>query len=572
MLTRPVIMVVDDEPGSLASLLDALARRYGGDYRVVSHLSPQAALEELDRIRADGEQVALVIADQWMPGMNGIDLLGRAHEIHPAAQRALLVSWGDRTATPTILQGCAFGQLENYLQKPWSPPEVHLYPAVGEFLADWTRAHGPRMELVRVVGGDPSPRAHELRDLLERNGIPHGFYVAESDEGKRLFERTGLDGSRLPVVILLDGLVLVDPSNAEVLDSLGASTMEERNCDLAVVGAGPAGLATAVYGASEGLSTIVIEREAIGGQAGTSSLIRNYLGFPRGISGGELTQRAYQQAWLFGTKYVLARDVSSLRASGIDRVLTLSDATEITARAVVIASGAAYRRLEVPGLARFVGAGVFYTTPGDARFLKDKVLFVAGGGNSAGQAVVHLSKIARHVTLLVRGPSLEEGMSDYLVQAIRRQPNVEVRLGTEVVDGGGDGALDRIVLEDQARKTRETAATDALFVLVGVQPRTEWLSGTLRRNPMGFVVTGRDLDRTSSGGSRGREPMSLETSLPGVFAVGDVRFGSTKRVASAVGEGAMAVQYVHEYLEAPIAIDEDAGRRGGASQGSPSGL
>ncbi|HSB62966.1 MAG TPA: FAD-dependent oxidoreductase [Thermoanaerobaculia bacterium] len=553
MLTRPVIMVVDDEPGSLAALLDALARRYGGDYRVVSHLSPQAALEALDRIRADGEQLALIVADQWMPGMNGIDLLGRAHEIHPTAQRALLVSWGDRTATPTILQGCAFGQLENYLQKPWSPPEVHLYPAVGEFLADWTRAHGPRMELVRVVGGHPSPRAHELRELLERNGIPHGFHVADSDEGKRLLERAGLDGSRLPVVILLDGLVLVDPSNAEVLDSLGASNLEERTCDLAVVGAGPAGLATAVYGASEGLSTIVIEREAIGGQAGASSLIRNYLGFPRGISGGELTQRAYQQAWLFGTKYVLARDVARLRASGLDRILTLSDGTEITARAVVIAAGAAYRRLEV--LERFVGAGVFYTTPGDARFVKDKVLFVAGGGNSAGQAVVHLSKIARRVTLLVRGPSLEEGMSDYLVQEIRRRPNVEVRFGTEVVDGAGDAALDRIVLEDQARKTRETASTDALFVLVGVQPRTEWLSGTLERDPKGFIVTGPDLDRASAGGNHGRQPLPLETSLPGVFAVGDVRLGSTKRVASAVGEGAMAVQYVHAYLEAPIGID-----------------
>jgi thioredoxin reductase (NADPH) len=569
MLTRPVIMVVDDEPGALAALLDALARRFGGDYRVVSHLSPQAALEEFDRIRAEGEQLALIIADQWMPGMNGIDLLGRAHEIHPAAQRALLVSWGDRTATPTILQGCAFGQLENYLHKPWSPPEVHLYPAVGEFLSDWTRVYGPRMELVRVVGAHPSPRAHELRDLLERNGIPHGFHVADSDEGKRLLERAALDGSRLPVVILPDGFVLVDPSNAEVLDSLGASNLEERTCDLAVVGAGPAGLATAVYGASEGLSTIVIEREAIGGQAGTSSLIRNYLGFPRGISGGELTQRAYQQAWLFGTKYVLARDVSHLRASGVDRILTLSDGTEITARAVVIASGAAYRRLEVPGLERFVGAGVFYTTPGDARFLKDKVLFVAGGGNSAGQAVVHLAKRARRVTLVVRGPSLEEGMSDYLVQEIRRRPNVEVRLGTEVVDGAGNGALDRVVIEDRARRTRETAATDALFLLVGVQPRTEWLSGTLQRDPKGFIVTGLDLDRASAAGNHGREPMPLETSMPGVFAVGDVRLGSTKRIASAVGEGAMAVQYVHRYLDAPIETDEDASRQGGVLQGSP---
>jgi thioredoxin reductase (NADPH) len=564
MLTRPVILVVDDDPRSLAALLDALARRYGGDYRVVSHLSPQAAIEELDRIRADGEQLALIIADQWMPGMTGIEVLGRAHEIHPAAQRALLVSWGDRTATPAILQGCAFGQLENYLQKPWSPPEVHLYPAVGEFLSDWTRTHGPRMELVRVVGDDPSPRAHELRDLLERNGIPHGFHLADSDEGKRLLERMGLDGSRLPVVILLDGLVLVDPSNAEVLDSLGVSNLEERTCDLAVVGAGPAGLATAVYGASEGLSTIVIEREAIGGQAGTSSLIRNYLGFPRGISGGELTQRAYQQAWLFGTKYVLAREVSRLRASGIDRILTLSDGTEITARAVVIASGATYRRLEVPGLERFVGAGVFYTAPGSASVFQDKVVFVAGGGNSAGQAVLHIAKSAKHVTLVVRGPSLEEGMSDYLVQAIVRQPNVEVRLETEVVDGAGDGALDRIVLEDERRKTRETVATDALFLLIGVQPRTEWLSGTLQRDPKGFIVTGPDLDRASAGARRGREPLPLETSMRGVFAVGDVRLGSTKRIASAVGEGAMAVQYVHTYLDAPIEADEQAGRPGGA--------
>ena len=559
MLTLPVIMVVDDEPMSLAELLDALSRRYGADYRVVSYLSPQEAIEECKRMRTDGEQLALIIADQWMPGMNGIDVLRRAHEIHPTAQRALLVSWGDRRATPAILQGCAFGQLENYLQKPWSPPEVHLYPAVGEFLSDWTRAHGPRMELVRVVGAHPSSRSQELRDLLERNGIPHGFHAANSDEGKHLLRTTGRDASGLPVVILLDGLVLVDPSNAELLDSLGASNLDERECDLAIVGAGPAGLATAVYGASEGLRTIVIEREAIGGQAGTSSLIRNYLGFPRGISGGELAQRAYQQAWLFGTKYVLAREVSRLQPKRVDRILTLSDGTEITARAVVIASGAAYRRLGVPELERFAGAGLFYTAPGDARVLKDKLVVVAGGGNSAGQAVVHLSKSARRVTLVVRGRSLDEGMSDYLVQEIRSRPNVEVRVETEVVGGAGDAALDRVVLEHLTRKTREVAAIDALFVLIGVQPRTEWLAGTLQRDPRGFIVTGQDLDRTSS--RTGREPMPLETSLPGVFAVGDVRLGSTKRIASAVGEGAMAVQYVHKYMDAPIDIDDDATAR-----------
>jgi thioredoxin reductase (NADPH) len=567
MLTLPVIMVVDDEPMSLAELLDALSRRYGADYRVVSHLSPKEAIEECERMRTDGEQLALIIADQWMPGMNGIDVLRRAHEIHPTAQRALLVSWGDRTATPAILQGCAFGQLENYLQKPWSPPEVHLYPAVGEFLSDWTRAHGPRMELVRVVGAHPSSRSQELRDLLERNGIPHGFHAANSDEGKRLLRTTGRDGSRLPIVILLDGLVLVDPSNAELLDSLGASDLDERECDLAVVGAGPAGLATAVYGASEGLRTIVIEREAIGGQAGTSSLIRNYLGFPRGISGGELTQRAYQQAWLFGTKYVLAREVSRLQPRSLDRILTLSDGREITARAVVIASGAAYRRLGVPELERFAGAGLFYTAPSDARVLKDKLVMVAGGGNSAGQAVVHLSKSARRVTLVVRGGSLEEGMSDYLVQEIRSRPNVEVRVETEVVGGAGDATLDRVVLEHRTRKTREVAAIDALFALVGVQPRTEWLAGTLQRDPRGFIATGQDLDRTSS--RTGREPMPLETSLPGVFAVGDVRLGSTKRIASAVGEGAMAVQYVHQYLDAPIAIADDATARSVAPKETP---
>jgi thioredoxin reductase (NADPH) len=567
MLTLPVIMVVDDEPMSLAELLDALSRRYGADYRVVSHLSPKEAIEECERMRTDGEQLALIIADQWMPGMNGIDVLRRAHEIHPAAQRALLVSWGDRTATPAILQGCAFGQLENYLQKPWSPPEVHLYPAVGEFLSDWTRAHGPRMELVRVVGAHPSSRSQELRDLLERNGIPHGFHAANSDEGKRLLRTTGRDGSRLPIVILLDGLVLVDPSNAELLDSLGASNLDERECDLAVVGAGPAGLATAVYGASEGLRTIVIEREAIGGQAGTSSLIRNYLGFPRGISGGELTQRAYQQAWLFGTKYVLAREVSRLQPKSLDRILTLSDGREITARAVVIASGAAYRRLGVPELERFAGAGLFYTAPSDARVLKDKLVMVAGGGNSAGQAVVHLSKSARRVTLVVRGGSLEEGMSDYLVQEIRSRPNVEVRVETEVVGGAGDATLDRVVLEHRTRKTREVAAIDALFALIGVQPQTEWLAGTLQRDPRGFIVTGQDLDRTSS--RTGREPMPLETSLPGVFAVGDVRLGSTKRIASAVGEGAMAVQYVHNYLDVPIAIADDATARSVAPKETP---
>lgn len=567
MLTRPIIMLVDDEPQALAALQDALARRFDGDYRVVSHLSARAALADLEHMKTDGKQVALVIADQWMPEMPGVELLGRAHEIHPAAQRGLLVAWGDRTAAPTILQGCAFGQLENYLHKPWSPPEVHLYPAVSEFLADWTRAHRPRMELVRVVGGHPSPRAHEICELLERNGIPYGSYLAESEQGRQLLQQAGLDDSRLPVVILLDGHGLVSPSNTDISDALGATNLEEPTCDLAIVGAGPAGLAAAVYGASEGLSTIVIEREAIGGQAGTSSLIRNYLGFPRGISGGELAQRAYQQAWLFGTKFVFAREVSRLRAIGNNRILTLSDGIEITARAVVIATGATYRRLGIPSLERFERAGLFYTGFfADPQLVKNMHIFVAGGGNSAGQAVIEAAKSARSVTLLVRGDDLGANMSDYLVQQIQRLPNVQIRLMTEVVDGDGNTALERIVLLDHARGMRETVSADALFALIGANPHTDWLAGTVHRDRHGFVITGRDLDRGAARSALGREPMRLETSMPGVFAVGDVRMGSVKRVASGVGEGAVVVQYIHEYLTSPGTLDGDASLASFASE------
>jgi thioredoxin reductase (NADPH) len=560
---RPVILAVDDDPSELAALLDALARRYGADYRVTSQLSGSAALRDLTRMLDEGESVALIIADQWMPEMNGIDLLSRAHEIHPSAQRALLVNWGDQSAAPTILRGCAFGQIENYLHKPWSPAEIHLYPLVGEFLTDWTRVHGPRMEIVRVVGTDPSPRSHEIQSLLERNGIPYGFYLAESEEGRRILQRASVDGKTLPVVTLLDDRVLVDPTNEELSDALGGSNLKDRECDVAVVGGGPAGLAAAVYAASEGLRTILIEREAVGGQAGTSALIRNYLGFPRGISGAELAQRAYQQAWLFGTKFVFAREVKTLEARGDRRILTLSNGVEISARCAIIATGATYRRLGVPGLERFMGAGVFYSVPvSDVRVLSGTRVVVTGGGNAAGQAVLHLAKAAKTVTLVVRGSSLEAGMSDYLIQQIRRTPNVEVRLGTEIVDGEGDRVLERIVVSNLESGTRETLDLDGLFVAIGAEPHTDWLAGAVERDKRGFVLTGADL--AARGASRSGVPSRLETSMPGVFAVGDVRAGSVKRVASAVGEGAIAIQYVHEYLAASgPAVDQApaAGKR-----------
>ena len=546
MAERPVIMVVDDEPAALAAMLDALTRRFGGDYRIVPHLSAPAALDAVSKIKADREEIALVIADQWMPEMTGNEFLGRVRSIEPMAKRALLVAWGDHAASPTILQACALGELDNYLYKPWTPAEVHLYPLVGEFLAEWTRVHRPGMELIYVIGDELSARSNEIRELLNRNGVPYGFHHATSPMAKRLAEERGADLTTLPAVFLLDGSVLADPTDAQIMDAVGEN-LHELSCDVAVVGGGPAGLTSAVYAGSEGLRTLVIERHVIGGQAGASSLIRNYLGFPRGISGAELTQRAYQQAWLFGAKFVFAREVTRLRTNGVKKILTLSDGREITATAVIVATGAKYRRLEVPEVDRFAGRSVFYTTFGETQFLHDLNVAVTGGGNSAGQAAIHLAAFARRVTLVVRADSLESGMSDYLVQQIRHAPNIEVRLGAEVVGAEGDELLERLAIRDRASNAVETIPAKLLFVLIGAMPHTDWLAGAVQRDSRGFILTGHDVELGTS--PAGRAPMSFETSVPGIFAVGDVRLGSMKRVASAVGEGAGAVQNVHQYME-----------------------
>jgi thioredoxin reductase (NADPH) len=549
MENRPYILVIDDEPPALTAMLDALARRFGGDYQVVSHLQVSTALAELEKIKQDGNKVALIIADQWMPEMTGAEFLQRAHIIHPNAQRALLVAWGDKEASSIVLQACSFGQMENYILKPWFPPEVHLYPLVEEFLSDWVRENRPMMDLVRIIGTDPSPRAIEMTLFFERNGIPCGFYTADSPEGKEYLQQAGADGSQLPVVITFEGRCMIDPSNAELADEFGMSELEETTCDLAIVGAGPAGLSAGVYSASEGLRTIFIERDVVGGQAGSSSLIRNYLGFPRGISGGELTRRAYQQAWLFGAKYALARAATGLRASGLDRIITLDDGTEIAARAVLIATGANYRRLNIPSLDRFTGAGLYYVTGGMGRMFKDKDVFVAGAGNSAGQAVSYLAKFARKVTLLVRGETLEKRMSDYLIQDISRLPNVEVRLQCEAIDGIGQTRLKEIIVKNQSTGKTETLPVAAFFVMIGALPHTEWLSNSVQRDKHGFIITGSDISQKSS-----RQPLRFETSLPGVFAAGDVRHASVKRVASAVGEGSVAIHFIHDYLDSPVSI------------------
>ncbi|WP_373048590.1 FAD-dependent oxidoreductase [Vulgatibacter sp.] len=553
MIDRPAILVVDDDSKELSALVEALARRFGGDYRIVAHFTPESALEHLRELHEQAQDVALIIAENRMRAMPGVEFLSRSHELHPGAKRILLAAWGDKKAAGEILQGCSWGKLENYLYKPWAPAEVHLYPTVSEFLAEWVKEHGPRMEVVRVVGDEPSARSHQVRELLDRKGVPYGFYPAQSQVGQKILDDVGMAQAERPVVILLDGTVLAAPTPTALSDALGETDIEDRHCDLAIVGAGPAGLAAAVYGASEGLKTVVIEREAVGGQAGTSSLIRNYLGFPRGISGTELARRAYEQAWLFGAKFVLARAVRSLEAHGEGRVLELDDGTAIEARSVLIATGARYRRPGVPSLERFDGAGVYYSAMGDTRVMAGHDAVVLGGGNSAGQAVVWLAANARKVTLLVRSGSLRKGMSDYLVHEIERLSNVEVRLDTEVIEGEGGHALQRITLRNRRTGAVETIPCETLFALIGAEPHTGWLEGAVQRDRHGFLLTGRDVDPDGAPAwPLGREAMQFETSMPGVFAVGDVRYGSVKRVASAAGEGSVAMRFVHEYLAPPL--------------------
>jgi len=545
MLTRPVIVIVLSNPVELAALLSDLVNRFGADYRVAAHLTPEDAINDLEAIKQAGEQVALVIADQWMPTMKGVEVLMRAHAIHPTSQRALLVGWGDRSGSEQILEGCAFGRMDNYILKPWQPAEVHLYPFVSEFLAIWTRAHRPGMEVVKVIGDETSMHVNELRTLLERNGVPHGFYAVESEQARDLLKRANVGSDRLPVVILLDGHALVDPSFKQIADELGANDSVDQDYDLAIVGGGPAGLSAAVYAASEGLSTIVIEREAIGGQAGTSSLIRNYLGFPRGIGGAELAQRAYQQAWLFGAKFAFARKADQLRLDGNIKVITLSDGCDIRARSVIVSTGVSYRRLTNPTIERFVGAGVVYTAFTLNGVVRNLNVVVAGAGNSAGQAVAGLSKEASKVTMLVRGSDLTRSMSNYLIQQIEHLPNVEILYNTEAVEALGETTLKQLVLENNVTGERQTLDADIFYVLIGAEPYTDWLDGMVEREK-GYIVTS---PSRSKEWKEDRPQLPFETSLPGVFAVGDVRLGSMKRVASAAGEGSAAVASVHQYLD-----------------------
>ncbi len=550
----PTILVVADDGRLLDALAGDLERRFGGGYRILAERSPAGALAALARLAEGPGPVALVIAARQMRDTDGLAVLQRAHELLPSAKRVLLEHRGEWTSGEPVVRAMTLGQVDYVLFRPWLPIERFLYLPVSEFLAAWEKSLAPSTEAIQIVGKRWAARSHELRDTLARVGIPYGFYPEDSPDGRRLLSQAGEDGRRLPVVLFRRGLVLVDPTHAELSAALGMrTTPAPGGCDLLIVGAGPAGLAAAVYAGSEGLAAQVLEPSVPGGQAGTSSHIRNYLGFPYGLSGDELTQRAFQQAWLFGADLILAQAATGLRPSGADRVVRLSDGTEVTARAVILATGVAWRRLGVPSLEALNGAGVFYGAAGsEARAMRGEDVFVVGAGNSAGQAAIHLSGYAASVTIVTIDERLGEFMSDYLVQEVTATPNIKVVLHTEVVDGHGRQRLEGLTLRDRHTGATRTVPASAMFVLIGAEPRTDWLEGVVERDERGYVLTGRDLwdaDRPRPGGwPLKRPPLSLETSLPGVFAAGDVRYRSVKRVASAVGEGSIAVQQVHEYL------------------------
>jgi len=549
VMAKPVLVVVDDEDTSLQALAREMESRYGAHYRVVPGSSAEVALARLAELKAAGAEVPLVLASQRMPGMGGTQLLARVRQFFPTARRGLLISWGDMATPAPFLEAAALGWLEFYLTKPTRSPDEQFHRVITGSLEEWWREHGGRPDgvMATVIGDEPSARVHELRDLLTRGSLPFGFHPSDSPEGQAALRRLGVSEPAGPVVSLSTGVVLVNPANADIAEALGLEVRPgEQVYDVVIVGAGPAGLAAAVYAASEGLRTALLEREAFGGQAGTSSRIRNYLGFPDGVSGAELAQRAYQQAWVFGTHLIYGNPATSLANDRDLLVVGLEDGSQARARAVVIASGVSYRRLGVPELEALAGAGVFYGAGTiEAQAVTGKPVFVVGGGNSAGQAALHLSKYAQQVTILIRSQSLAASMSDYLIRQIEAAPNVEVRYRCEVAGGGGSGHLDQLLLRDRDSGQTELVPAAGLFILIGAQPFTDWLPEAIRRDQWGFILTGPD---TGQDWPLQRAPLLLETTTPGVFAVGDVRHGSMKRVAAAVGDGSTAIRLIHDYL------------------------
>jgi thioredoxin reductase (NADPH) len=540
----PVLFVLDENETSLDVLLSDLTQRFGNAFTVRGDTSPTAALSALQEMEVATEPVALLLVDD-----DAMDFLVRAHELHPRAKRVLLVDRDYSTTSPAV-QAITLGHADYHIVRPWMNDEM-MYRAISAYLSTWTRDQEPNFELFRIIAAEGDRRIPLLRDVMTRFSMPFGFYALESEAGRHLLDAAGLDASRLPAVIRYDGRVMIDPGLPELARAIGVQVCNDIEvCDLAIIGAGPAGLTAAVYAASEGLETVMLELAVSGGQAGSSPLIRNYPGFPHGIDGGSLMERTCEQAWLMGAHIVFAQEAVGLDREGDDRIVRLRDGTEVRAQAIVIATGVHWRRLGVPRLEALIGAGVFYgAAMSESRAMQDQNVFVIGAGNSAGQTALHLAKYAATVTLLVRGKNLATSMSSYLIRAIAATPNITVRLRTEVIDGGSGDQLEYVQLANRANGTVEEVPADALFIMIGGEPHTHWFPREIVRNSGGYVLTGRDiLQQPNVQWHAGREPFPLETSMPGVFAAGDVRHGSITRVASAVGDGATAVRLVHEYL------------------------
>src|SRR6201995_5035375 len=548
---RTAIITVDDDPDVSRGVARDLRRKYASEYRIVRAESGSSALDALRELKLRGDQVALILADYRMPNMNGVEFLEQAMDIYPGARRVLLPAYADTSAA---IDAINVVDLDHYLLKPWDPPEEKLYPVVDTLLDTWKSSDHHVVPEIKVIGHRWNARSSDVREFLARNQVPYRWFSTDEPEGKRMLEAAGEDGLKLPVISTLDHEVLVGPSDAELAEKVGLATSPSADFyDLIVVGGGPAGLGAALYGASEGLRTVLLERTATGGQAGQSSRIENYLGFPDGVSGSQLTTRARLQAAKFGAEVLTTREVTGLEINGSARTVKFSDGSKLDAHSVLLTTGGTYRQLRAPGLDDLTGAGAYYGSAlTEAAACVDNDVYIVGGANSAGQSAVYLSRHAKSVTILVRGPSLERSMSYYLIKQIEDVPNISVRTCTEVIEAHGEDHLESLTLRSTASGGTETVDAQLLFLFIGAAPLTDWLDGVVVRDSAGFVVSGPDL---SVGGERprgwelDRMPYHLETSVPGVFVAGDARSESAKRVASAVGEGALAVMLVHRYLE-----------------------
>ena len=553
-MAKPIVLTVDDDLDVLRTIERDLRTQYGADYRVIGSESPEKGLDILRQLKIRNDSVALMLADQRMPRMNGVEFLLEGMQIFPEAKRALLTAYADTTAAISAINEA---NINYFFLKPWDPPEDHLYPQLDDLLDDWRASYRPAFEGIRVLGTRWSPRCYELRDFLARNHLPYQWIdveqSAQDPETKRLLELLGTGASDLPVVLFPDGTKLLESVPAQVAQKVGLRTRAQTDFyDLAIIGGGPAGLAAAVYGASEGLHTVMIEREAPGGQAGMSSRIENYLGFPTGLSGGDLARRAVVQAQRFGVEILSPQEAVSIRTEGSYRIVKLADGGKFSCHALLIAAGVQWRRLEAAGIARLQGAGVYYGGgASEALSSKGEIIYVVGGANSAGQAAMNFAKYAEKVVVLVRGDGLAATMSQYLIDQIQKTPNIQIWTRATVAEVHGEARLEEISVLCWDTNQVERVPASSMFIFIGALPQTDWLAGIIERDDRGFIMTGPDLMRGSErpkGWTIDRDPFLLETNVPGIFAVGDVRHGSVKRVASGVGEGSVAVQFIHQYL------------------------